>query len=176
MQYASLIKFAKKCWKRFWSFNFHWENKSRHWIYFDINCETVLNLLSQHHHSSIMPWLEFKFRNTFATLAKYKFSLMFPDVSEDLRAGYCACVCLCAVCVHACTYVLFHYFLFLLYVSKGSSWAILHSSTASTWWEVGVIMSVHRVLDTRNTRVHNMGHVWFTYWRYPIHAVIINHI
>lgn len=129
MQYAP-PSCKKKCCTRFWSFNFHWywENKARRWFYLASNCETGLNLLSLHHRSSFPSWLEFKFRNTFATLAKYKFSLMFPDVTEDPHTIYCACMCLCMyerARIHALLF-------FFIVCQQGWNWDIQQSSTAST--------------------------------------------
>lgn len=130
MQHAPLINVEKKkkeCCTRFWSFNVHrwWENEARHWFDLARNCETGLNLLSLHHHSSFLSWLEFKFRNAFATLAKYKFSLMFPDVTEDLHTIYCACMCLWAY-EHARSHTLLFFF---IVCQRGWNWDILQSST-----------------------------------------------
>lgn len=115
----------KKCCTGFWSFNFcwYWENKARRWFYLASNCETGLNLLSLRHRSSFLSRLAFKFRNTIATLAKYKFSIMFPGVTI-----YCACMWLCEYDRARIPALLF----FFIVCQQWWNWDVLQSSTAST--------------------------------------------
>lgn len=180
MQHAPLIKVAKKkCCARFWSFHFHlyWEKKARRWFYLASNCERGLNLLSLHHRSSFLSWLGFKFRSTFATLAKYKFSLMFPDVTEDLHTIYCACMCLCVyerARIHALLF-------FFIVCQRGWNWDIVQSSTASTLMFLMGSGWNHEGTQSASYILGILGYTsWFgndthSCWMNPFYAVIINH-
>lgn len=143
--------FSKTCWTRFWSFKVIWCGKQgtafTHPAVVKQDWNSYLGIITQ---ASCRGFIEFKYRNTFAALAKYKFSLMFPDVTEDLHCIYRACVCvrLCAyVCVCECCSII------LLYSMPERTGIETCCSPPLLqpwcfWWEVFWIMRVHRVLAT----------------------------
>lgn len=157
--------FCKTRWTRFWRFKFNWCRRrgtgftypaivdwKQDWI-------SYLGIITQ---ASCCGFIEFKYRNTFAALAKYKFSLMFPDVTENLHSIYRACA---LTCVDVSVAPLF----FFITCQKGRelrhvavircfSPDVSDGKCSESWGYTECW------LHTWNTRILIMGLIWFTYW------------